>query len=241
MLALGLATAQLESGKLAEAEGTLLESLKFNPRDSRHYLLLGTIANSGSDPPKAAAYFARARELDPDSSAVDSTLAEIAFEQGHFADAENHIANALRKDPKTRGAHFYRARILEARGDTDGAIREFRAEADIEPRDSRTLTALLALFRKTGRLEEEETFLQSLVRRRPEFAKGYLYLSRNYLDRGQDLPTAAQLAHKAIELEPSPADRAFAFFLLADIYNRLGDPARSGEYAAKGRLAAANR
>jgi arylsulfatase A-like enzyme/predicted Zn-dependent protease len=241
MLALGMATAQFETGKPADAEATLLSSLRFNPKDSRHYLLLGTIAESRKDTRRAQTWFAKVRELDPASGAVDSALAEIAFQNGDFAAAESHIADALRKDPKTRGAHFYRAQILEARGDVDRAIRELREEADIEPRDSRTLTALLALFRKAGRLEEEEAFLQSLVRKRPEFPKGYLYLSKNYLDRRRNLETAAELARAALELEPAPPDRAFAFFLLADIYNRLGDPARSGEYAEKGRLAAANR
>jgi arylsulfatase A-like enzyme/predicted Zn-dependent protease len=241
MLALALATTQIESGRAAEAERTLLQSLRFNPRDSRHYLLLGTIADSRKDARQAQAYFAKVRELNPDSGAVDSAFAEIAFQKGDFAEAETQIESALRKDPKTRGAHFYRARILELRGDVDGAIRELLREADLEPKDSRTFSALLEIFRKTGRRDDEEAFLESVVRRRPQFPKGYLYLSKNYLDRGRNLEAAVELAKKALELEPPPSDRALAFFLLADIYNRLGDTARSGEYAEKGRLAAAAR
>jgi arylsulfatase A-like enzyme/Flp pilus assembly protein TadD len=239
MLALGLATAELEDGKPEAAESTLRESLKFNPTDSRHYFLLGTIADGRGETAKAETYFAKVRELDPGSSSVESALAEVAFRKGDFTAAENHIASALAKDPKTRGAHYYRARILENRGDQEGAIREFLKEAEIEPRDSRTFSALLALYRKTGRLEEEQRFLEMVIDRRPDFPGGYLYLSKNYLDRGLNLPVAAELAKKAIALEPQARDRALGYFLLADIYSRLGDLVSSGEYAKKGRIAAA--
>jgi hypothetical protein len=42
------------------------------------------------------------------------------------------------------------------------------------------------------------------------------------------------LANRGIELRPDPKDLPLGYFLLADLYSRLGDSARSAEYARKG-------
>ena len=58
--------------------------------------------------------------------------------------------------------------------------------------------------------------------------------SPEYLDDGNRYPRAIELTEKALKLTLTPKDKAFAYFLLADLYNRTGDAARSKQFAQRG-------
>jgi tetratricopeptide (TPR) repeat protein len=62
----------------------------------------------------------------------------------------------------------------------------------------------------------------------------YFYLARIYLNRGENFEEAIKLVKKGIDLHPEPDDLPLGYFLLADLYSRLGDAALSAEYARKG-------
>lgn len=236
-LVLGLATAQMEKGDLTGADQTLLDGLKLLPEDSRIYLLLGHVAELRKDRAKSSEYFERVLKLDPTSGGPHSVLAENAFERGDLEEAERQVQSALRKDPKVRGARYIRARILEKRGDAPGAVEEYRREFEVSPGDTRVFDALLRLYRALGRLPDEEAFLQKAIEARPEIPAGYLYLAKNYMDRNLDLQKAVELAQAGLEHKPRGKDLALAYFLLADLYSRLGNAALSAEYAEKGKAA----
>jgi tetratricopeptide (TPR) repeat protein len=89
-----------------------------------------------------------------------------------------------------------------------------------------------------GRDEDELTYLNKTKALNPDFALTYFYLARIELNRGQDYNAAVALAQKGLALKPEPSDLALGYFLLADLYNRLGQDALSQEYARKGQEAA---
>ncbi len=66
------------------------------------------------------------------------------------------------------------------------------------------------------------------------FPLSYFYLARIYLDGGENLDEAVKMVKKGIDLRPDKADLPLGYFLLADLYNRLGNNALSAEYAQKG-------
>jgi tetratricopeptide (TPR) repeat protein len=68
----------------------------------------------------------------------------------------------------------------------------------------------------------------------PSFPLTYFYLARIYLNQGQNLNEAIDLVNKGLELKPDKDNLPLGYFLLADLYNRLGDYARSEEYARQG-------
>jgi len=90
-----------------------------------------------------------------------------------------------------------------------------------------------------GREGEEFDALQKTIEAEPEFPIAHFYLARIYLRRGERYPEAIALVKKGIELKPAPADLPLGYFLLADLYNRIGDVVQSEEYARKGQAAAA--
>ena len=69
----------------------------------------------------------------------------------------------------------------------------------------------------------------------PDFPLSYFYLARIYLNRGEKYQEAISLAQKGIELKPDKKDLPLGYFLLADLYNRLGNYRKASENLQKGK------
>ncbi len=89
-----------------------------------------------------------------------------------------------------------------------------------------------------GRDQDELAYLNKTKALNPDFPLTYFYLARIELNRGQDYNGAVALALKGLELKPEASDLPLGYFLLADLYNRLGQEALSQDYARKGQDAA---
>ena len=83
---------------------------------------------------------------------------------------------------------------------------------------------------------EEEKSLNKTMEINPNFPMSYFYLARIYMNRGEQYDEAVSLVEKGIELKPTDKDLPLGYFLLADLYSRLGQGAKSEEYALKGRV-----
>jgi len=86
-----------------------------------------------------------------------------------------------------------------------------------------------------GQEEGELKYLERTMEINPNFPMSYFYLARVYLNRGQKFEEAIELVKKGIDLKPERKDLPLGYFLLADLYNRIGNDALSQEYARKGR------
>ena len=89
-----------------------------------------------------------------------------------------------------------------------------------------------------GNVLEEENFLNKTIELNPDFAMSYFYLARILMNRGERYDEAVSLVEKGIELKPADKDLPLGYFLLADLYSRLGQNAKSEEYASKGKALA---
>ena len=59
--------------------------------------------------------------------------------------------------------------------------------------------------------------------------------SQNLPEQKEKFREAIDLVKKGIELKPEKKDLPLGYFLLADLYNRIGDSAKFSEYARKGK------
>jgi len=69
----------------------------------------------------------------------------------------------------------------------------------------------------------------------PNFAIGYLYLAKAIMDGSRNLKEAVDIAKKGISLGPEPEYLPFGHFILADIYNRLGNFVMAEKELQKGK------
>jgi tetratricopeptide (TPR) repeat protein len=138
-------------------------------------------------------------------------------------------------NPKLTNLNYNRAELLEKQEKIQEAAEAYRTELEISPQHFKASFNLSRLFRIMGRVDDEEKYLRLTMEINPDFPLSYLYLARLYLNRGQDLEEAVRLTNRGIELRPDPKELPLGYFLLADLYSRLGNAARAADYARKGR------
>jgi len=112
----------------------------------------------------------------------------------------------------------------------------FADERRISPQDARAAYAMGRLYGRTGRAGDERRELQAAIGLDPAYVPAHLFLARNLMQAG-DLAGAIERVREALEHHPRGGDLVLACYLLADLYSRTGDVARSREYAARGKQA----
>ncbi len=238
---INIANAYLGQGKFDEAERSVLDFLKRGFGDAQLYFVLGNMNFLRRDYDRAAPYFEQCLARNPRSAASHNALAAIFINRGDMAKADAHIREALSLDPTLTNAQYNLAQILEAQGRGREAEAAYLREIERMPGHFKALFNLSRLYRALGDEDRELEFLRKAADVDPDFPLTYFYIARILLGRGRDLEEAVTLVRKGLDLKPGKGDLPLGYFLLADLYNRLGDSAKSAEYAVKGRAAAAAR
>ena len=231
-----LAEAQIELGDLAAAEATVLGALELVEPHPQIFFLLGDISRRQQDYPRAIQYFGEVLSLDPESSGAHAGLGAVYFHIERYGAAEENARRALVINGKIQGAHFTVARVLEEKGDVGGAVREYQEELEVNPGHAGALFNLAMIHRGAGHPAEEEGLLHQVLEIDPEHALANLFMARIYLSRGERYREAIVMVEGAIEKPLETDEEALGYFLLADLYNRLGDRDRASEYARRGQL-----
>ena len=235
VLVTSLARSQLLDQRPQDAEKTVEKALKVSPEDPRLYLLLAKAAEVGRNTTEAVQAYERARALDPRSAVPYAGLAAIFFQKGDLASCETNARKALSLDPKIEEAHLWLGQIREKEGRTEEALAEYQREAEQSPKDFRAVYASSLLYRKLGRTSDEEKALRMTIDRNPDFPMSYLHLAKLWMDRGERYSEAIGLVRRAMKQPLQRDDLAFGYFLLADLYSRVGDRGQSEECLRKGR------
>ncbi|NIM02530.1 hypothetical protein GTN66_00015, partial [bacterium] len=114
------------------------------------------------------------------------------------------------------------------------AAEEYKTELENIPHNFKASFNLSRVYRLLNREGDELQYLKMTIEIAPRFPLSYFYLGRIYLNRGQNFEEAVSLVKKGIDLKPDKKDLPLGYFLLADLYNRLGNDSLSAEYAKKG-------
>jgi tetratricopeptide (TPR) repeat protein len=227
-------------GKLDEAEEFILNRLDLLAPDSQIYLNLGRIKNSKKEYDEAVNYFDKCVELNPSSASAYNALGGIYIIQNDLDKAENYLIKADGLNNKLRDLHYNLALLLEARGDLSGAMSEYLVELENIPHNFRASYNLSRLFRVSKDTEKELEYLDKTIENNPEFPLSYFYIARIYLSRGEKFEEAIAMVKKGIELEPEKEHLPLGYFLLSDLYNRIGDYSKYSEYLRLGEEARSN-
>jgi arylsulfatase A-like enzyme/predicted Zn-dependent protease len=225
--------------KYEEAEKFLLDYMAKGFTDPQFYFMLGNMNFLNKQYDRAIPYFEKCLSSNAESAGSYNMLAAIYVIKDDLDRAAQAIDQALRINPRLSTVHYNRAQIEEKRGRLAEAETEYLQELEISPRHFRSMYNLSRLYRQVGDTAKEKEFLDKCLAADPRFPLTYFYLARLYLNRGERYEEALELAKKGIELKPDPAELPLGYFLLADLYNRLGRGGLSEENALKGQAAAA--
>jgi len=235
---MNIAGAYQALGRIDDAEQFVLDYLKTGFRDSQLLYLLGNMNYRRKSYDKAIGYFEQCLAENPRSASAHNGLAAIYLTRDDLTKAEEHIRAALGLNPRLQSVRYNMAQLLERQGRLPEAADYYRQEIEDSPKSYKALFNLSRVYRALGRPEDELKTLERTAEVAPDFPLTYFYLARAYLARGERYQEAVDLVNKGISLKPEKGELPLAYFLLADLYNRLGDNARSDEYARKGQAAA---
>ena len=230
---INIANAYLGLGKPEEAEKFVLSYFQRGMQDSQLFHLMGTMKYAQKKYDEAIAYFTKCLSVNSESAASHSAMAAIYIVKDDLSRAEEHIRQALELNPKLRNLHYNWAQLYEKKGDMEKAVEAYLKELEYSPKNFKASYNLSRVYRQLGREDDELISLKKTVDLNPEFPLSYFYMARIYLNRGQDLEQAVTWVKKGIDLKPEKEDLPLGYFLLADIYNRLGREDLSQEYARK--------
>jgi arylsulfatase A-like enzyme/uncharacterized protein HemY len=238
---INIANAYASMKEFDKAEQFVLDYFKRGFSDPQLYFLLGNMCVLRKDFVKAAGYFKECLARNAESAASHNGLAAISIETGDTAAAEEHIRAALALNPELSGAHYNLAQVFEKQGRPREAEAAYLEELRLSPSHFKSMYNLARLYRQEGNEASELEYLNKAVAAEPAFPLSYFYLARIRLNRGENLEQAVELVLKGIDLKPDKADLPLGYFLLADLYNRLGRPREAEENARKGRELAESR
>jgi len=236
---INIANSTQRMGKADEAERFVLDHIGRGFEDPQLFFLLGRLNFERKRYDEAVVFYEKCLSLNAESASSHNALAAIAILRDDLDGAERHLEAGKAINPKLYGLNYNYAQLHEKRGDLDKAVADYLRELEFSPKNFRASYNLARIFRKLGRDEDDLKYLKMTIDLAPDFALSYFYLARIYLNRRENLAEAIALVRKGLDLKPEPADAPLGYFLLADLYNRQGDQAKSEDYARKGRAAAA--
>jgi arylsulfatase A-like enzyme/Tfp pilus assembly protein PilF len=235
---INIANAYQRLGKPEEAERFVMDHIGRGFEDPQLYFLLGRLKVDRKLYDEAIPLYEKCLSLNPESAASHNALAAIYLLKDDLDRAGLELDKAAAINETLYSLNYNRAQFHEKRGDLDRAIAAYTRELEVSPKNFRASYNLARVYRKLGREGEERRYLEMTRTLAPDFPLSYFYLARILLNRGENLQEAIALSKKGLELGPDPGEAPLGYFLLADLYNRMGDRVKSAEYARKGQAAA---
>ena len=234
-----LGMCQRRLGNPSAARDTFNALLLMSPESSSAHFNLGEMDLDDEDPTSARRHFEIGLARNDAMPSMHFGLGVAAFQLGDVRQAALSLGRAVELAPTYPQAHYYLAQLAEARGDDQEALAEYRAEVASHPQSYRSWFNLSVLLSDAGDLEGAVEALRRTVAARPGLAVAHVYLGRNLL-MVED-PTlyeeALQAAQRGLELGPPREVVPTAHFVLADLYNRLGQPEAAQRELSLGRAA----
>jgi len=210
--------------------------LTIDPKDAYVRYQMGEIWLDRGELDRAEKLFREALEMDSHVAAAKNALGAIAFQRGDIEGARRLVTEALALRSDVRLAHYNLALIAEKRGDVATAEREYLEELEIHPEAYKAAFNLSRIYAQTGERSLEIDALTQALDGNPQFADGHFFLARAYVGAGSNLDEAARLARKGLELAPKSEFAPLGHYVLADIYNRRGQPGEAAREVALARI-----
>jgi Flp pilus assembly protein TadD len=170
-----------------------------------HVALSKELASEG-DVSEAIRQMEMAVALKPRFADLRYALGSLHDETNNLTQAEELIRSALDINPKFFRAHVHLARILKAKGDREGAIRELETARESCPKFyAQELNGLLKALRADKGDEELKTFFHCIIEEKPSSAQISRELAIEAIQHGNNAGAIRELK-KALTLQPDYPD-----------------------------------
>jgi tetratricopeptide (TPR) repeat protein len=211
-------------------------TLAVDERNTQAYTLIGEVYMAGEKYGEALPYMEKALETQPKITRTRLNLAVCLLGAKQYDRAETELNAVIQDSPKFPLAHYNLGLLYEEQGRPEDARAAYAAEVAAHPDEYKARfnlgKLLFKLCDRAGSLEQ----MKEVVRIAPKLAEGHLLLARGLLYESVALDDIQAEVERGLALAETPELKALAYYLLADVYNRRGDPARMNEALRKADL-----
>ena len=230
---ISLANILLREGKNEDVLALGKRTLSVDERSVQAYMLIGEVYMGEDDHAAALPYLEKAVEIQPKLSRNRLNLAAALVGVKQYDRAETMLKDIIREFPKSPRSRYNLGLLYEDQGRLEEARAAYADEVAAFPREFQARfnlgKVLLALGDRSGYMAN----MREVVKLAPEQAEGYLFLARGLLLEEAPLDEIQALVEKGLEVAGTPDLKAFGYFLLADVYDRLHQPAKMNEALKK--------
>jgi tetratricopeptide (TPR) repeat protein len=171
-------------------------------RQAHAEYLRGTLLERRGAYAEALAAYEKAMALDPSAAFIAGEAAELALQLEDRPRAEKWARKRLELAPADAKSRVILARVLWARGDTEGAQAEFSQALKDDPSSADTLFALTEMIGARDP-KRARKLLEDFLRRNPEDASRVLFELGRLDAQEERYPDAVEKLKRSIELDDS--------------------------------------
>ena len=241
-----LAQALMANGQTEEAVQAFEAARASNPKDPELAFLLGSAYLKLRKLDAAERLFAEVRKAHP-GPPTDVLLGRAYRDAAQYDRARAVLRRAVKTDPKVRRAHYYlgtTAILAEGLFGLEEAIREFKAELQLSPREVLTNLRLGMALVEARRPAEAIPYLEIVRKSEPPPPEAFYYLGRSYLAQNR-ASEAVEAFRQALSLVgTTPADVARVgniHYQLALALRQSGNEAEAANHFEAARRASEHR
>jgi choline-sulfatase len=211
-------------------------TLAVDELNTQAYTLIGEVYMGGEKYLEALPYMEKALETQPKITRTRLNLAVCLLGAKQYDRAETELKTIVQDSPKFSLAHYNLGLLYEEQGRPGDARAAYAAEVAAHPEEYKARFNLGKLLFKLGDRAGSLEQMKEVVRIAPKLAEGHLLLARGLLYESVALDEIQAEVERGLSLAVLPEHKALGYYLLADIYNRRGDPARMNEALRKADL-----
>jgi tetratricopeptide (TPR) repeat protein len=173
------------------------------PIPAEYWFYKAVIANEGeADPAKALGFL---EKVAPDNKHYPRALqfrAQLLNLMGRKQEAENAIAEGLKKFPDQNRFYILKASLLASRGDKSEALDVLESGLKKRPGDAELMYELGMLLDGMDRRPQAMEIMEKLLVKHPDHPEALNFVGYSLAEQGRDLDRALVLVNNAARLDP---------------------------------------
>jgi len=221
---ISLANILLDERKDQDVVALCLQALSVDERNTQALLLISEIYMGTLEFDRALPYVEKAVEIQPKVDRSRFNLAACLIGLKQYDRAEPILLEIIRTSPKWPLANFNLGLLYEEQGRLEEARAAYVREVETYRGEFKARFNLGKLLFKLGDRAGALDEMRELVKIAPKLAEGHLFLARGLLYEDVPLDEVKSTVEKGLALAETAELKAMGYFLLADIYNRQGEP-----------------
>ncbi len=193
----------------AKVERQINLVLQRDDRNFHAHLLRGKMyADLGRDE-DAIVELQEAAALQPDDMEALQAMAGVYLNLKQYGEAEEILSQVIEKNPRSAYAHLVLARVLAQKGDSAGAVSEYKKAIELAPKDIDCHLELGRHYLAMKQYAQAEVCFQHAVSLVPDNVKARLLLGRTFAEQNK-VGDAIREFQEAIKADPKNAEARYA-------------------------------